>query len=306
MANSEVATVQRQFSEETVILSPAERRETLLQALRAARKRVVLSLFRCDDSKMVDELAEALERGVRVEVLVTQKAKGWEKKLKDLRFLLESLGAQVYRYAGDRAKYHAKYLVVDDAVAVVASLNFTHKCFRDTCDFLLVTPDAGVVESLEKLFEADRKAPESRFPNGLTDRLIVGPDHARERIAALLAGAQKQIRIIDHRITDPRMLELLQEKAGAGVQVETLGRGQISGMRSHGKMMVIDGQVALLGSISLSPPSLNNRREVAVLVRDPNGVRRLDEFFSQQLEQHLPSQPGGAEDDEDEEEEGEE
>src|SRR2546422_1747270 len=104
--------------DDLVILAPNERRDTLLHVIRSARRRVILSLFRCDDSKVLDELAEALERNVQVEALLTQRAKGWEKRLKDLRVFLESLGAVVHRYEGNGAKYHAKYLVVDDGPAV--------------------------------------------------------------------------------------------------------------------------------------------------------------------------------------------
>ena len=51
---------------------------------------MLLTLFRCDDTKVTDELAEALDRGVKVDVLLTQKAKGWERRLKGLRVFLES------------------------------------------------------------------------------------------------------------------------------------------------------------------------------------------------------------------------
>jgi phosphatidylserine/phosphatidylglycerophosphate/cardiolipin synthase-like enzyme len=44
-------------------------------------------------------------------------------------------------------------------------------------------------------------------------------------------------------------------------------------------MMLIDDNVAVLGSLSLSPPSLDNRREVAVIVRQPEVVSRLSKFF---------------------------
>ncbi len=289
--------------EDLVILAPIERRDTLLHVIRSARRRLVLSLFRCDDSKVLDELAEALERNVQVEALITQKAKGWEKRLKDLRIFLENLGAVVHNYEGAGAKYHAKYLVVDDGPAVVASLNFTHKCFRDTCDFLLVTHDSQMVSSLRRLFEADCKAPDSAFPRNLSNRLIVGPDQARTRISGLLQQARRSIRIIDHRIIDPQMVSLLKDKKADGVTVEVLGRGEIPGLRSHGKMLLVDDSTALLGSISLSPPSLNNRREVAAVVQDPVCVGRLREFFETQYKNRLA--PSSAFDDDDDDDDDE-
>jgi phosphatidylserine/phosphatidylglycerophosphate/cardiolipin synthase-like enzyme len=270
---------------ELVILSPAERRDTLLHVIRHARRRLTFSLFRCDDRKVLDELAEARDRGVRVEALVTPSAKGWEKRLKDLRGLLTDLGAEVHRYDGGSAKYHAKYMVADDSTAVVASLNFTQKCFRETCDFLLVSHDPNLISSLRRLFKADCRAAGSPFPRNLSERLIVGPEQARRRIEALIRGAKRRIRIMDHRIADPDMLELLKDRRTAGVNVEVLDDREIGGLRAHGKMMLVDDNVAVLGSLSLSPPSLDNRREVAVIVRQPEVVDRLSKFFDERKAQ---------------------
>ncbi len=270
----------QQAAQERLILAPEERREAVLGVVRSARRRVVLSLFRCTDFKLLDELAEARQkRNVRVEVLLTRRAKGWKKRLKKLRVFLEGMGAEVYRYAGEVSRYHAKYVVADDGPALVASLNFTRKCFDHTCDFLLITHDPGVVSGLKRLFEADVGAPVSSFPEDLSDRLIVGPEQARQRITALLMQARRSIRIIDHRVVDPGMVAVLKAKQEEGVEVEVLGRGALAGLLSHGKMILVDESTALIGSISLSRPSLESRREVALVVRDPDCVRRLNEFF---------------------------
>jgi len=266
---------------ELVILSPGERRDTLLHVIRQAKRRLTFSLFRCDDKKVLNELAEARDRGVRVQALVTPTAKGWDKRLKDLRILLAELGAEVHRYGGRGEKYHAKYLIADDSTAVVASLNFTQKCFRETCDFLLVSQDPRLVASLLRLFDSDCRAPDSLYPRNMSERLIVGPENARRRIAALIQQAKKRIRIIDHRMVDPAMLALLRKKEAGGVKVEILDDREIGGLRSHGKMLLLDDAIAVLGSISLSPPSLDNRREMAVVVREPDAVKRLSRFFEE-------------------------
>ena len=50
------------------------------------------------------------------------RAKGWKKRLDQLWMLLESMGAQLHRYADPVVKYHAKYIVADNGPALVASL----------------------------------------------------------------------------------------------------------------------------------------------------------------------------------------
>src|SRR6266702_4814831 len=95
---------------ERLVLDPAERRDTVLEVIRAARQNLVLSVFRCDDFKVLDELALAVERRVRVRALLTPHAKNWERRLQDLGVFLESMGAEVHRYSGTHSNYHAKYI----------------------------------------------------------------------------------------------------------------------------------------------------------------------------------------------------
>ncbi len=59
-----------------------------------ARRRLVLSLFRCNDYGVLDALAGALERGVKVEAILTKRAKGGKKRLKKLWDALEEMGAR--------------------------------------------------------------------------------------------------------------------------------------------------------------------------------------------------------------------
>ena len=264
---------------ERMVLAPEERRPAVLEVIGSARTRLALSLFRCTDFKVLDALAEACRRDVRVRVLLTRRARGWRKRLKELQAFLAGMGAEVHRYSGRQAKYHAKYVVADDGPALVGSLNFTRKCFHSTCDFLLVTHDPQVISGLQKLFEADLHPRESSLPEGLGDRLIIAPEQARARLSDLLRQAGRTIHIIDHRVTDPEMTTLLKAKQSEGVEVTVLGRGSLGHLLPHGKMILLDGSAAVIGSISLSRASLNSRREVAVLVRDPLCLRQLEEFF---------------------------
>jgi len=261
-----------------LVLAPAARRQAVLELVRSAQRRLALSMFRCDDFAVVDEVAAAVKRNVHVRVLITHRARGWKRRLKQLEALIESTGAHVQRYAGPLMKYHAKYVVADDGPALVSSLNFTRKCFESTCDFLVFSDDPQVISGLKLLFEHDLSNPGAPLPD-ITDRLIVGPDQARLRFKNLLDDAKSSIRIVDHRVIDPEMVSLLLEKQNTGVPVKVLGHGPMNGLVSHGRMTLIDNRIAVIGSIHLSPPSLDWRREVAILIREPRIVEELNDFF---------------------------
>lgn len=272
--------------QERVIVAPEERRQAVLDVIRSAHERLQLSLFRCDDQPVMDALAEAVRRGVLVRALLTGRAKRSKKQLKQLHKVLQKLGADVRRYADPVVRYHAKYVVADDGPGVVASLNFTRKCFEDTCDFLLVSRDAELVAALTRLFDADWCEAPRELPELPGDRLIVGPEQARRRFEAILRQATRSIRLIDPKISDSAMLTLLKDREADGIDVDVRAQDGLGSLAPHGKLLLIDDSAAVLGSISLSTLALEFRRELAVVIREKPSLRALDDFWKS-----LPSRP---------------
>ncbi len=266
---------------ETLVLEPAERKAALLGVIGAARRRLILSLFRCDDFSVLDALAAALERGCEVEAVLTKRAKGGKKRLKKLWGALEEMGAVVTRYADPVVKYHAKYLVADDATAIITTLNPTRKCFSRTWDAVLITQDPSVVKGLLTLFKADAASVPLPMRRPLSRRLIVGPERSRGEFRALICSAKHSIRIIDHKLSDPDLVTLLKERRAEGITVTVLGKQPMRGVEPHGKMLIIDETRAVLGSTALSTLSLDFRREVSVVIHEPALVKQLNLSYQQ-------------------------
>jgi phosphatidylserine/phosphatidylglycerophosphate/cardiolipin synthase-like enzyme len=268
-----------------VVASPAECRNAILEAIRGATREISLSLFRCNDPEVFQELRRARARGVAVNALVTARADGGSKKLEKLRLSLLDVGASVAVYADPVVKYHAKYLLVDDGPAIVASLNFTKKCFSRTLDALVVTYDPDVVAGLREVTAADR---EMRPLAPLPARLIVGPEGARAQLTALLRGAVSSIRLLDAKLSDPAFIALLAERRAAGVRVEILDRKKYGDLKSHGKVCLIDDRLAVVGGLALAALSLDFRREVAIVVEDRDAIASVRTF----LDSVVPSSAG--------------
>ena len=260
-----------------LLVSVEDRRRALLDVIHQARRRITLSLFRCNDASVFEELAAAVARGVDVEVLVTSRAKGGKKKMAKLWRALEDTGASLHSYTDPVVKYHAKYLVADDGPAIVTSLNFTKKCFKKTCDALLVTHDPAVVADLRRLWTADRDR--LAMPADLTERLIVGPERARRQFTALIEGARTSIRLIDAKLSDPDLVSLLSARRAAGLTVVVFSSRQLGDLKSHGKIMLLDDRTVVLGSLALAALSLDFRREVAIVVTDAAAVADAAELF---------------------------
>lgn len=262
---------------DSVVTSVADRRSTIVNVIRNARREINLSLFRCNDAKIFGELEQATARGVKVNVLVTPRAKGGAKKRKKLWEALQKTGASLQVFADPLVKYHAKYLVADDGPAAIASFNFTRKCFAHTCDAVVLTHDPDVVSGLRDLIAADRDG--RPMPPSLTTRLIVGPERSRWQLTALIKHAKSSIRVIDAKLSDPELVRLLNARRGDGVAVQVFGSKRLGDLKSHGKILLIDDRIAVVGSLALAPVSLDFRREVAIIVEEPDAVAEVARLF---------------------------
>jgi cardiolipin synthase len=260
-----------------IAITPEERRAAVIEVIGTARSRLLLSLFRCDDFAVLDALADALGRGVHVEVLMTDRARGGRKGRDQLETVLSDAGATLHRYGDPVVKYHAKYIVADTC-AVVASANWTHKCLERTCDFALVTADAGVVRALAAVFAVDC-AEKALASDLMHDRLIIGPESARARLTALLGSAKQSIDIVDPKLTDPAMRELLAARRRAGIRVTCHEGDRVGALIAHGKAIVIDDRTAVIGSLSLSAMHLAFRRELALTTTDRGALASLNSFL---------------------------
>jgi len=260
-----------------VVISIDDRRATVIEIIRNAKRHIALSLFRCNDDEVFAELARATARGVRIDALVTSRAKGGKAKLRKLWTRLTECGASVHAYSDEVVKYHANYLVADDGPAVVASCNFTRKCFERTLDALVLTYDSDVVSGLRELMAAD--AERRPAPSSLSPRLIVGPERARKQLTTLIEQANTSIRLIDAKLSDPDLVTLLNARRTAGLSVEIFGSKRIGAFKSHGKIMLIDNRLAVVGALAIAAISLDFRREIAIVVDDTDAVADVERFF---------------------------
>lgn len=266
-----------------VVIAPAERRAAVLRVIAGARRRLGLTIFRCNDPLVLDAVKAAVARGVEVDVLLTRRASGWRRRLDRLRALLEHMGVRVTPHGARATKHHAKYIVADHGPLLVASYNLTRKCFHDTCDFAVETSDPDAVLDAWRLFDADLARRGLPLSAAAHSRLVVGPEWAGATVRGLLAGAERSVEIIDHKLDDPRVRRILAARQREGVRVDHLATRIVAGRTAHGKITIVDGKVALVGSLALSASSLGLRRELGILVTETAAVRRLHRFVREAL-----------------------
>jgi cardiolipin synthase A/B len=268
-----------------LIVQPDAGIAPIVTAIKQARKSVDVLIFRLDRLEIARALEAAVARGVRVRALTAHQNRGGTKTLRKLELDLLEGGVTVSRTADDLVRYHGKIMIVDSRILHVYGFNFTRLDMEKSRSFGIVTKNHKLVNEAMKLFEADfeRQPYTAGYP-----RFVVSPENARERLAAFLKGARKQLLIYDPEVCDDAMLRIISERIKAGVEVKIIGtvepKWNISaelfpGKRMHVRAMVCDGKRAFVGSQSLRRLELENRREIGVIVTDNVVVGQLKQFF---------------------------
>ncbi|HEY6599914.1 MAG TPA: phospholipase D-like domain-containing protein, partial [Pseudomonadales bacterium] len=134
--------------------------------------------------------------------------------------------------------------------------------------------------------------------------LIWCPDNGRRRVADFIDAAEKSVWIQNERYQDTVIIERLVRAVTRGVKVHILTKPPhslkaakliegVGGLRIlqdvgvkvhrlrhlklHAKMMLADGERAIVGSINLAPGSFDSRRELAIETDNAHVVERLYE-----------------------------
>jgi cardiolipin synthase len=182
----------------------------------------------------------------------------------------------------------------------VKSLNWQTKNLTGTRDYAIITKHAHEVEEIINGFEADwnRKDFASKH-------LIWCRGNGRERITQFINQAKHSLWLQNERYQDQMMIECLVRAKERGVKIHVMARPahtlkkdkliegvgglrilrdvgvkirKLKSLKLHAKMLLADGERAIIGSINLAPGSFDSRRELAIEVDDKHIVDRLHEI----------------------------
>lgn len=270
-----------------LIVQPDAGVAPIVQAIRKAKKRIDVCIFRHDVDQIEQALAGAVQTGVRVRALIAHTNQGGENRLRKLEQRLLAAGVTVTRTADDLLRYHAKFMVADDVLHVFG-FNFTKIDVLKSRSFGVATRDRKAVADALRLFEADSTR-QTYAP--ARSNLIVSPETARDALARFIRGARRELVIYDAGLSDQAFLKLLAARVKAGVRVRVLGSvkkeddapgvevRKFKPMRLHVRAAVRDGTRAFVGSQSLRKEELDSRREVGLIVSNPTLAKQLLRVF---------------------------
>lgn len=283
-----------------LVVLPDDTAKPILAAITGAVRTLRVKMFVFSDPTLLEAVIAAKRRGVKVQVMLNPARRSGEQDNEAARQTLQQAHIEVQDANPAFDLTHEKSMVVDDHTAFVQSLNWTTKNMTETRDYAVVTKSSHDVAEILDCFETDwhRKA----FAPRDKSQLVWCPGPGRDRICRLIDEARHTLFVQNERFQDSVIIERLVRASRRGVKVHVMARPShtlkrdklvegVGGLRImddvgikihklkhlklHGKMLLADGVAAIVGSINFAAGSLDDRRELAIEVRDDEVVDRL-------------------------------
>lgn len=291
-----------------VFVEPDAGERPIVDAIAAARQSIYLEIYLLTDRKAIRALEEAAHRGVDVRVMLEMHPYGsGSTAASETLDRLRAAGVQVQASSPAFALTHEKGMVIDHSTAFIMTSNFTLSALgaghsTKNREYDIVDTNAQDVQAVTAIFQADWNRTSAQFDD---PNLVVSPINARNDFESLINSAHNTLLIEAEEMQDSAIEQALINAAKRGIHVQVLlpavssssGDSNSAGISTitqggaqvkedprlymHAKIIVVDGAKAFVGSENISAASLDQNRELGIIISDQSVLNTLEQTFQQ-------------------------
>ncbi len=288
----------------SVFVEPAAGETPVLHAIEGAQQTIWVEVYLLTDHNVINALEDAANRGVDVRVLLELNPYG--SGTTSPQVTLQELQAAGVKAKGSDPVYHythEKAIIVDGATLEILTANLTKSglggsSYSENREYGIIDTNTADVQEAINIFTADWQRTTPMLTNA---NLVVSPVNARARLLAIISEAKASLFVEDEEMYDQQSEDALIAAAQRGVNVEIIlpqpsgssgvdanvarliqGGAHvryISTVYMHAKMMIADGARAFVGSENFSAVSLDDNRELGLLIANTGVISTLKQTF---------------------------
>jgi phosphatidylserine/phosphatidylglycerophosphate/cardiolipin synthase-like enzyme len=288
-----------------LIVEPDDGVDPVRELISSAQNSLLIKQFTFTEEILIQAVIERRNAGVDVRVMLNPARSGGDRANDETFERFVQAGITV-RWSNPKFYVtHEKSIVADDRAALVATFNLCTKYFTLTRDYGVITHDPMHVAQIVEVFNADWQ--ELDWTCSAYEGLLWSNSNSRYHMAQFIDTAEKRLDIQHPKYVDAVILERIAAAADRGVKVRVLcgGKHGISewdildtfaslrtlrrfgvkvhkqkNLRVHAKLLLVDDERALIGSMNIDRSAFDLRRELGILVYDPPTVARLTQVFA--------------------------
>ena len=288
-----------------LIVEPDDGIQPVREFIESAQKSLVIKQFNFTEESLIQSVIARINAGVDVRVILNAKRSDGGRVNDETYERFAAAGISVKWSSPRFYVTHEKSIVVDEKAAMVATFNLNLKYFSRTRDYAVITHDPQHVAQIIEVFDIDwdqRDATPAAY-----EGLLWSNSNSRLHMANFIDTAQHRLDVQHPKYVDAVILDRIAAAAERGVKVHVLcgGRHGISdwdvldtfaslrtlrrfgsvkvhkqkNLRVHAKLLIVDSERALLGSMNIDRSAFDLRRELGITITDPSVLARLRETF---------------------------
>lgn len=254
-----------------------------------------IQTYEFTDPQIKDQIKKLLQKNVNVQLILENHM---YQQYKDMFAVIVDLfsGYSNFAIKSDeqmKTEYvHSKVDIMDNSF-LIKSANLTHSSLFTNREYMFLSSNSWVLQSLKTIFAKDRAGERIKLDD-IHPNLVICNINCRGVIEYMLKSAKESIIIETQYINDAAVIDILtnqkvQEKKLLVADLTT-SDALISYLPDnakkfpkpylHAKMILIDHKLLLLGSMNLSSNSLDQNREVWILLTDPTVISQFTTQFT--------------------------
>lgn len=248
-----------------VIVGP-QNATAILTYISNAQKAVYIEAYALTWRELAQALASLAREGVQVYVVLSGNVYGGvpttERQLVDY---LKNNGVYVaYNY--DFKYVHTKTFVVDNRTVIMGSINPTYSGVTSDIGLDVVVQNSTLAQEIATIILNDYRGV---YPNYGYIGVVISPVNSYDYLSWLLQQRGKAYAAVEEIFASSGLADALTSKAELALARVTDVQG-VQTVRDLTAKVIVVGDYVYVGSINLSGNSINNNRELGLLLRCPS------------------------------------
>lgn len=292
-----------------LIVEPDDGLDPVREFIESAQSSLLIKQFTFTAESLIQAVLARRNAGVDVRVMLNPARSGGDRANDETFERFSAAGIDVQWTNPKFYVTHEKSIVVDGQAALVATFNLCDKYFTLTRDYGIITYDPQHVAQITEVFDADWNHDD--WEPSHCDGLLWSNSNSRLHMAQFIDSATHRLDIQHPKYVDAVILDRIVEASHRGVKVHVLcgGKHGISdwdvldtfaslrtlrrfgvkvhkqkNLRVHAKLLIVDEEQALVGSMNIDRSAFDLRRELGITTTDPAVVGRLRAVFAEDWE----------------------
>jgi hypothetical protein len=288
-------------SDFSLLVLPDQGESRIYSLINSATKTVDMTMYELTDTTVTTDLVNREKAGVKVRVILDQA----EMSVNQTAFnALQAGGVSVTWSSTAFTFTHQKTVTVDGDESFISTGNLDSRFYSTSRDYGVFDTDPADVAAIEAVFNADFAKTSITPSDG--DDLVWSPTDSQTRLLALINGAQHTLDIEQEEFSDTALVNAIVAAENRGVTVRvvvedpssytselnqvTAAGGKVTGYSSstgfyvHAKAIIADFGTStakiFLGSENFSDNSLNDNRELGLIITDPAVMSGVESIFN--------------------------